>query len=176
MTKLNRLDPNLLQHNPRCGAAAWERYRSLVVAAYRFHPRAYIYKPNNMTPATIASRLRDAVRGAIAFQYNIESDITGEDLSRWWGEVVVKHTKDSVHIGPPNIVRESLSGEDNTTNNGAMQYSSLSFEEVSAFCLLLSTGRLTGPILITLPPDLSTMAERPNVEMVEKQDGSLMLL
>ena len=171
--KLNRIDPNVLQHNPRCTLNAWKKYEALAIAAFNQHPRPYVFHPTTMSPATVASRFRDAVRGAIAFGY--DSVILADELLRWYGETVIKHDKENVYIGPPTKVLSVLSANEGEVSQD-QQFTTATFEEVSAFALLLSSGKLHGPIIITSPPDLTLFSERPNVEMIVRSDGSLLLL
>ena len=98
MKKLQRVSPDALKGNPRATYAAWQKYEPIVKEAYSLHPKGYTFKPYNMSPATVASRLRDAVRGAIAFEFSSSIDV--QDLARWFDEVIVSHTTEEVYIGP----------------------------------------------------------------------------
>lgn len=178
MKKLEHIDPDLLKGNPRASFSAWKKYESLVLAAYRIHPQPYIYRPTNMAPSTVCTRLRDAVRGKLAFDYPIElvDAPTSLDLSRWYSEVIFKYDKEQVFIGPPETVHGVLTGTQvGNSRTKQMVYESLTFEEVSAFSLLLSGGRIEGPVLIKSPPDLTLLPDRPNTEKMTKPDGSLVL-
>lgn len=177
MPKLDRLDPNSLRHNPRCTLDAWEKYRPWVLSAYRMHPRPYIFSPSNISAITVCSRIRDAIRGALAFGYDIDSGISHEDLFRWWGEVIVRAVNAEIHIGPKARVVDAISATDNVfTPPFSFNFPTLSLEEVIAFTVLLSTQRITGPVVIQQPPDLSLLPPRNNVETLSRPDGSLILL
>jgi hypothetical protein len=128
-----------------------------------------------MSPVTVCSRLRDAIRGKLAFDY--PSEIPTEDLSRWYGQIVIKSDTEQVLIGPLEEIKSSVQGTAvGVTKSADMVFAELSFEEITAFTLLLSTGRVVGPVLIQKPPDISLLTARPNVELMNRPDGSLVLL
>lgn len=170
--KLERLDPVKLASNPRASVSSWLKYKDIVLGAIAQHPRPYVYKPSNMTPSSVASKIRDAIRGAITFGYE---GIPHIDLARWWTEIVVKYDNENVYIGPFEEVSEVLTGESLTKDSG-YTYPTLSFEEVAAFQILLSNGRLLGPIKIFQPPDITLLPQRPNVALMPRPDGSLHML
>lgn len=173
--KLDRITPQALAGNPRASLPSWLRYEPIVKAAMKHHPRPYIYRPSNRTAATVCSQLRDAVRGKLAFEY--PSEINATELLRWYSEVVIKHDKESVYIGLPESVQAAISGHGTAdATDTTFKFDELTFEEVSAFTCLLSTGRIFGPVIIMRPPDLTTLPDRPNVERITKPDGSLVLL
>lgn len=180
MPKIDRIDPNLLASNPRATLASWERYRPVAVAAFRQHPKTFVYKPVSLKPATVCSRLRDACRGAIAFGYDLSGPLDGpiavEDFLQWYSEIIVRYDKDHVFIGPLANVLSTITGDSNEQSPDGFSFPILSFEEVSAFTLLLSAGHLTGPVTILSPPDISLLTPRTNVEMISRPDGSLILL
>lgn len=170
--KLERLDPVRLASNPRASLLSWLKYKDIVLGAMAQHPRPYIYKPSNMTPSSVTSKIRDAIRGCIAFGYE---GVNHSDLAKWWIEVVVKHDNENVYIGPFEEVQSVLSGETVSKDNG-LTFPTLAFEEVAAFQILLSNGRLLGPIRILQPPDISLLPKRPNVVLMPRPDGSLHML
>lgn len=172
MKKLSRIDPRTLASCPRARLQDWVRYESIVVAAFRQHPKPYFHTPTSLAPTTVCSRIRDAVRGKIAFDYPSEIDTPA--LARWWEEVVVKVFDGSVVIGPQEIVSEKLQADESRPKE--FLYDSLTLEEVIAFTVLLSDRKITGPIRITNPPPISLVPERNNVEIIPKEDGSLVLL
>lgn len=174
MPKLDRIDPTALATNPRATLSAWKRYEPTVLAAMAQHPRPYVFRPSNMAPSTVASRLRDAIRGKLAFDH--ESVRSVDEVRRWYAEVVVKSDLAQVYIGPLEKVTEILAGDHVSTTPAPFSFDSLSFEEVSAFALLLSTGRLNGPVEIRCAPDLTLLPMRPNVEQITKPDGTLLLI
>ncbi len=119
--------------------------------------------------------MRDAIRGMIAFNYPCEIPMI--DLARWYDEIIIKHDKECVYIGPPAEVKLTIRGDQRSPDSSSnLIFQTLSFEEVSAFQLLLSNARILGPILIQNPPDLSLLPKRPNVEIMQREDGSLVLL
>jgi hypothetical protein len=172
MKKLSRIDPRLLSSNPRARLQDWQRYESIIVAAMRQHPKPYFCHPTSLAPTTVCSRIRDAVRGKLAFDYPSEVDTAS--VARWWDEVVVKVFDGAVVIGPQSIVEAKLQEDQSVPKE--YFYDSLTLEQVMAFTILLSEGKLTGPIRITNPPDISLLPERNNVEVMPKEDGSLVLL
>jgi hypothetical protein len=174
MRKLDNIDPQRLAGNPRATLQSWLKYRDVVLSAMNQHPKPFIYQPSSMTPSSVASKLRDAVRGKLAFNYP-DNEITDLALARWYSEIVVKHDKENVFIGPPEEVKKTLVGS-TPTSSSELSYPTLSFEEISAFTLLLSGGRIVGPIICTQPPDLTLLPLRPNVEMIKRKDGSLVLI
>lgn len=173
--KLDRINPATLAANPRAKLPSWLKYREIVTAAFRMHPKTYVYTPANRSPQTIVNHMRDAVRGCLAFEYPCE--IAHTDLLRWYDEVVFKATDDEVIIGPPVGIESHLSGIDNGGSTPqSYKYDTLTFEEICAFTVLLSTGRINGPVQILHPPDITLIPERPNVELLPQSDGSLVML
>lgn len=173
MSKLDNIDPTKLSSNPRATLSAWEKYRGLVEAAYSISPRVHAFKPNNLSPATVASRVRDAIRGAIAFDY--PCCMGREGLLRWYADVIVKHDLEYVYIGPETPVSEELRGDTPVSDSSILSFVSLTFEEVVAFTILLASGRIKGPVIINHPPDLSLLPPRDNVEIMVKPDGKVIL-
>lgn len=174
MAKLDNLDPNRLASNPRATERAWLRFSNLILAAYRQHPRPYLYAPQNTKPSSTVCKIRDAIRGALAFGY-ADNLIAREDLTRWWSEITVTSHLANVRIGPTQLPSAPpLEGEASSTNG--LSFASLTFEEICAFTLLLGNGRLSGPIRVKQPVDLSLLTDRLNVEVITKEDGSVILL
>lgn len=172
MHKLDSLDPNELAHNPRCTLAAWKKYENIVVCAYKQHPKAYLFRPSHVATSTVASRIRDAIRGALAFGY--DCDVPAIDLLRWWGEVIVKFDKEQVYIGPKKTLAESPLEHTSGKENG-FSYDSLTFAEATAFCILLNTGRLIGPVNIKNPPSGLDLLEYENVQAIDGKPGVILL-
>lgn len=161
-----------LAGNPRASLSAWLKYEPVVLAAYRQHPKPYSYRPANMAAVTVCSRLRDAVRGCLAFRYSCE--ISHDDLLHWFSEVIFKHDGTNVYIGPPERTLEKLDGEGSDVP--LYSFKELSLEEIVAFSVLISGNRISGPVFIAAPPDVSLLPSRPNVEVIQKEGGTLMLL
>lgn len=174
MKKLDRIDVVKLVGNPRATLQSWLKYRSVVLAAMQQHPRPYIYTPVNMAASSVCSKMRDAIRGKIAFQYP-DSAIDNIILAKWYSEVIFKHDKENVYIGIPEEVNEVLVGVTPTSASNLV-FPTLSFEEVSAFVLLLSGSRIKGPVEVRQPPNLELLQRRPNVEVLSKKDGTLVLI
>lgn len=174
--KIDRIDPTALLHNPRASNAAWIKYEPLILAAVAQHPKPYIFHPTNHTAATVESRLREAIRGKLAFDYN--STLSTPDLAHWYNQIVIKvDPSGGIYIGPPNKLPNPVEGSGSSEAKPRdMRFDTLSFEEVAAFTLLLSTGKLIGPVIITSPPDLSLLPPRPNVETLSREDGSIVLI
>lgn len=175
MTKLDRVTPEALRANPRATLSAWQKYEQIVQAAMSVHPKPYVYPCTSLKPATICSRLRDAVRGKIAFDY--PSVLQTNDVARWFSEVIFKYDLENVYIGPMDKVKEVLDGSGMMQGEKALSFPTLSFEQIAAFAILLSTQCIQGPVHIHQPPlDISLLPERPNLEMITRKDGSLVLI
>ena len=175
MRKLERIDQESLSSNPRANYNSWLKYEPIVRAAFNQHPKTYVYAPASMSPATVASRLRDAIRGFLAFGYTY--DLSAVDIARGYDEIIIKHDRSCVYIGQPQDVKSVIRGEQRSPDSSSnLIFTTLSFEEVSAFTLLLSNARILGPIIIKNPPDLTLLPQRPNVEMLQRPDGSIALL
>jgi hypothetical protein len=172
--KLDRIDPAQLAHNPRATLQSWLKYRDVVITAIRQHPKPYIYRPVSMSASSVASKMRDAIRGKLAFNYP-DDDVDDLILAKWYSEIIIKHDKENVYIGPPEEIKATLIGATPSSPN-ELTFATLSFEELSAFTLLLSGGRIVGPITCKQPPDLTLLPKRPNVEYLKRPDGSLVLL
>lgn len=173
-TKLNRIDANSLAANPRATLQAWKQYEPIVIAAMEKHPQPFVYPCSTLRPVTVCSRLRDAIRGKIAFDY--PSVLPTLDVARWFGEVIFKYDIENVYIGQAENVRDVLPGTGATANQNNLTFSTLSLEELLAFSLLLSTNKIVGPVIVKIPPDISLLPQRDNLEIVKQNDGSLMLL
>lgn len=174
--KLERIDAKDLIGNPRCRLPAWLRYQHIVEEAYRRHPRPYIYRPPNMSALTVTSQLRDAIRGAIAFGH--PSSIPVPDLIAWYSQIIIKHLDGEVYIGTPEerAVVPLLPTVAAPTVSDPYSFDTLSLEELIAFTILLSTNRVRGPVTVHQPPSFDMLPPRPNVEVITKPDGSLVLL
>lgn len=171
LSKLSRIDPASLAGNPRATFASWLRFSTVVKRAIADHPKPYTITPVSMSPATYASRFRDAVRGAIAFQH---SDIPVEDLARWFGEIVVRHDTKCVYLGPREQKPSAI--ETATLPKTEFSFVTLTDMEYNCFMTLLNNGRITGPIHIQNPNPLWVDPGHPNVTFIPRPDGSLILL
>lgn len=164
-----------LSVNPRATLVAWERFSHIVVSAFQASPAPFTYLPTGLSPYSVASKIRDAIRGKLAFDYPcvIDNDV----LTKWWEGVVVTNTKEKVTIGPR---KRDLPAVDGTVHgDAAFIFDTLPFPELDAFELLLSTGRIKGPILLTKPPigvEEGVNSIYPNVERIFRPDGKLILL
>lgn len=169
MKKLTRVSAESLKGNPRATYAAWQKYEPIVKEAYSLHPQGYTFKPHNMASATVSSRLRDAVRGAIAFEFCSTIDV--QDLARWFDEVIISHTVDSVYIGPK--VRSVTAV--NVSEVGAEPVR-LHFPETTfrAYATLINSGEVL--TLVFAPPigyDPNVLAEEyPNVSVMLNKQGN----
>lgn len=170
--KLDRLDPALLAHNPRATLRAWKEYEHIVLAAHKHHPQVFVYEPPGKTPATVASRLRDAIRGAIAFGYC--DSLAPEALLAWYGETTITHNSFSVRIGPrgSDEVVPLTPAQDREVG---LEFTSLTLSELNAFVLLLGNGRIQGPVIVH-KYDTTGMLEHANVEKMYRPNGTLVLL
>lgn len=172
MSKSARLSRDSLISNPRATFTAWKRFENIVQAAMQQYPRAYIFKPVTLSNTTVVSRLRDAIRGAIVFEY---TDYTNQ-LANWFDEIVIKEYSDGqVFIGRPDLPAVDPIASENVKAEGYV-FDSLSFEELSAFCILLNTNRIEGPIKVGRPPDISILPDYTNVHITTHNDGSITLI
>lgn len=172
MSKLDRIDPQLLQGNPRATRRSWEFYEPVVLAAFDRHPNPYVYRPLNRTPGTAAAAIRDAIRGKLAFHY--PSSVDPALLASWYDSIVVKAVGEYVYIGTPEEVKETLKGI--VASGKELYYPTLELHELLAFLTLLSSQRLTGPLVVRHPPNITTLPPYPNLEILTKPDGSLFVL
>lgn len=176
MPKLDRIDPISLASNRRATLNAWLKFEPIIVAAFRQHPKPYVYRPTAMSPFSVCSKARDALRGKLAFDYPCE--VSNDDLRRWYAEVVFKNDNENVYIGLPKMIQEELKGNAVAPQvPKSLTFPTLSFEEIAAFNILISNNRLAGwTIHVVNPPDISLLSERPNVQLIRRNDGSLVLL
>lgn len=173
MSKLSSIDSSTLASNPRATLSSWLRYEPIAKAAFLSHPIPYVYTPTSLSPSSVCSKLRDAVRGAIAFSYPGFCETPA--LARWWSEVVVSHDREKVFIGPPQRSLPAIDGS--VHNDWAFCFDRLSEAEFSAFELLLNSGRIKGPVMIHHPlASFSLLPLCDNVERIHRADGKLVLL
>lgn len=170
--KLNRIDPEDLSSNPRATLAAWQRYEDLIIQAFQAHPQGWTYTPRMLAPVTFVSRIRDAIRGKIAFDY--PSIVNKEEIANWFSQVIFKVVGNDVYIGPKTKLMETLKAP--TTTKDTLTFETLSIDEICAFALLLSGGQIQGPIVIQKPPSISSLPNYPNFHTLPRPDGSLVLL
>lgn len=170
MSKIDNISRAALAGNPRASLTAWLKYEQIVVAAYERHPSPFVYTPTSMTPASVASKLRDAVRGKIAFDY--PSSVATENISSWWSEVVVHFDDTRVFITKPGVKKTEIFGV--AIGDYAHCFDYIITDELAAIELLLSRGRLKGPIRIEQPPQVLP-ALLPNVERVMRATTLILL-
>ena len=122
---------------------------------------------------TVTSKLRDAVRGAIAFAYCTEPSV--EDLTNWWSKVIVRPEGEQVHIGPRTPLKETYTTESAAPKTGFV-FDTLTAEETQAFALLLNNGRISGPITIRKPKHEPVLSALFNVDIVRLKNGHLQII
>lgn len=170
--KLSRISGKNLANNPRASLETWLRFSHIIEEAYAKRPLEHTFKPTILAPSTVVSQIRDSLRGAIAFGY--PTTIPADELSAFFSAVTITTDGTTVRIGPrpkPGDIRE----ESTPAVPSGFAFTTLAPDELDAFELLLSTGRIQGPVKIKqVLHDLS--AARPNVERVFSADGSLILL
>lgn len=174
-TDPSRLRPSTLASNPRASLSAYLRFRDTIEAAISSHPAAHVCVPQDYAPATFVSRIRDAVRGLIAFDYPCAHP--PERISLWWSEVVVAfdpHDPNAVIIGPKTSVVEKINAP-KAVPQDMKAFVSLEPDEFSAFCLLISRGRIDGPVHVKNHTN-SSVAVPANVEIISRPDGSIVLI
>lgn len=168
-SKLSRLSAESLSSNPRCTERAWRRFEEVVQTAFSQRPHPYVFSPTGLSIESTVSKLRDAVRGKLVFDY--ASSVSAEALTPWWAETVVRRQGEHVYIGPP----DKKDFEPLAPKPEGLVFEMLSENELNAFCLLLNNGKLQGPIVVKsgwtcLPLPYS------NVECIRKPNGSITLL
>lgn len=177
--KLNRIDPNKLANNPRASLSAWSKFAPTVLAAYRLHPNPYLCTPQDLSIKTFVSRIREAIRGAIAFSYVLDSGISTDDLTRWYDEVIItEYNPTTVFIGPAKTLQESKPVQTTTPSSTSLDFRTLTWEEFEAFVLLISSGRMQVSVTIRKPDPtmLAFVSPSPNLTILSRPDGSLVLL
>lgn len=136
--------------NWRLKPEAFERYREHIKLALDRWPQETSFEvPNGMSPNTFEHRLRDAVQALIVFQYDPEL-YTRMVAVR--AEIVVSQSQDGKSVwfrakqsaGKPVSLTlgHTISRPQQTTVAVKPQPSA---DELSALCLLLSSGQLEGP-------------------------------
>lgn len=141
----------------------------MVEDAVALYPQVFSITPTSRSASTVVANIRDAIKGAIEFNY--PTSLLDGRLADWWSKVVVRQKGKEVLIGPPSEVSLRLDKTTPTTTTGVSveyQVSSpseaqdfVTTTELDAFILLLSTNRITGPVRIR--GDHSTRALPPNV-------------
>lgn len=171
--KLDRIDADQLSTNPRATLNSWLRFEQHVKTAMEKHPLATLITPSNLSPETFVSRCRDAIRGKLAFDY--PSTLPNDSIARWYSEVIFKVVLKQVYIGPPAQLSSVALAEPNDKVT-SLSFDTLSFDELAAFALLLSKGRIAGPVIILSPPPIETLPVYPNLQTISRPNGSLVLI
>lgn len=169
MSKLDNIDPTTLAHNPRASLPEWLRYQHIVEAAYYKHPNPHIFTPSNLRVSTCVSRIRDAIKGCITFEY--PCIVPYADLQRWFNETVFTPCGTEVRIGPRLQRSERV---ETVAKSDGYVFTTLEPEEFQAFAFLLSRGRLQGPVKVLKAPDWSSVY--PNLQTLRTPDGALVLI
>lgn len=172
MSKLDRIAPDTLAGNPRATLAQWKRYSHIVHKARELDPRPWEMRLVGLAPATAASRLRDAIRGAIAFHYTDDTD----GLMRWYDSVIITHTSTHLIIRSKDMPKTVPEVKAVLDEQYPFQFDTLALDEFHAFGVLLQTGRIVGPVHIRRPHADQLESHWPNVEIIPSRDGSLLML
>lgn len=169
--KLSSITVERLKSNPRASAAAWHRYCPFIVEAIKKFPQPSRFIFAGLSPTTAESRIRDAIRGKIAFGYTEGPAV--EDVVAWWEQIIVKRDGDFIYLGLKDKFEEPLKA----TEEG-FQFINLDAQAIEAFALLLSRGHLKGPVKISVPPTLVSLnlLSFPNLQVLNRPDGSLVLI
>lgn len=175
MTKRESEDLARLAQNPRASLISWERYAPVVRRAFESYPEPCVLDPLTIQPNTFESRIRDAIRGAIAFDYPRDFAY-GTKLAEWWKMVVVRQT-----IVPPRVIiarkeNKQLPPIEVKEKTQGLEFTELTLEEWRAFILLVNNGRLQGPITVRSKPNTTTIQLPPNVQLLPRPDGSIIIL
>ena len=165
--KVHSIDPRSLATNPRCTLSNWLRFAPVISEARAAFPKPYRYSNPALSPATIANNIRDVIRAAICFSFVEDVDA----LSSWFDSVVIRRCESDVFIGPPDALDSAQPLSTTST------LSTVTLEQLSALCLLLSSSILTGPYHVRTPPvSIDLLPQYPNCEIIHNADGSLTLL
>jgi hypothetical protein len=168
-----KLELRSVSNNPRCTLAAWQRYAPSVLAAYWASPEPYIFKLPGFSVQSVVSKLRDAVRGKLAFDY--PCPVSNEALASWWADTIVKPYGDEVYIGP-RPVKQTEPIEPESKNKNPYFFRTMSQRHAAMFAELLNAGLVQGPITIRrveADPDISSMF---NVDLIHLPDGTLQII
>lgn len=171
MSKLDRLDPDTLKDNPRATFSAWTRYTTIVRRARELFPHTYKFQPLGQVPATVASRLRDAIRGAIAFDYTEDTP----ELRKWYEKIIITHTQKELIIRARDALRISPEVTAVLDDKFPFSYDTLDQTEYDSFGNLLNSGRIVGPVHMKHAPQFLQRGWM-NVEVIQRPDGSTLLL
>lgn len=174
MSKLLRITPETLANNPRASLNEWLRFSHIVKDAMLQHPQSFFYKPETMSPNTLESRIRDAIRGCICFSYDPNSDA----IRTWFNEVIFSHTKTLLIIGPKKKQGSPpIEGTQSNKSKSSVSYSypSLTQHEYNAFITLLAANHINGPVIVDDPKNLE-LSDSPFVESLIRPDGKLIIL
>lgn len=180
MGKLDNLDPASLSSNPRATESAWRRYEKMILAAYNHRPKPFIIVASlyNLSPHTLCSRIREAIRGKLAFDY--PSEVSAAELKAWYHHNTVSYTIDTVIIGPKSKLVNPPLEPPPTQNHSDLQFDSLNVEEFMAFAFLVNSGKLQGPVLIRrLDTSIDWQARLSglsNIQILNRPDGSTVLI
>lgn len=170
--KEQNLAPENLTSNPRATLGAWNKYHKVVESAITSPENPVKITPQSVTTGTFVTRLRDAIRGCIAFSYPLLSDqYSHEDLKEWFIRMTFWFSNEHVFIGnrkkndQPVVARVEKAG---------FHFESLTTAEIYAFQVLLSSGRLKGPVEVDVAPTLEP-CEIVNVQILHRDKGFIIL-
>lgn len=117
--------------------------------------------------SSIVSKIRDAVRGAIAFNY--VDDV--ESLRDWFDKVEFRIFGAGLVIGP----KETRKVEPLKEKKTGYKFTALSLDELNAFALLLATEKIVGPVEVE--SCIATyQSPYPNCFAQYQPNGTLLLL
>lgn len=173
--------------DPRFTLAAWQRYELHVAAWMDVWPLDYSFSPNELALETVRTRLRDAVKAKLHFNY--PSSVVDHELlkQRWPGVVVTRHRtqKGYIRIGP-NEGRQKINLTSSTLSlahkNEALIVQSPQLSDLIAVAHLLNRGILVGEVLVqdysqvVLQGLTHELTRFPNVEIVEQTATSFIML
>ncbi len=164
-----------LSSNPRATLSCWLRLQDVIHQAYKSFPSPFLYTPQNLSCSSFIIMARDAIRGAIAFSY--PSFCTPSELQEWNSQVIFSKHLSQVYIGLKNKPDLSaITGTTSEISSSPYQFTTLTLQEIYSFCILLSSGRLQGPVEIVSPPPSIDFSPFVNLEKIYKPNGTLVLL
>lgn len=170
-SKLNRIDPTDLAYNPRANLSSWQRFQPLVEQAYETYPKPFIFTSTGWSPESIISKIRDAIRGKIAFDY--PSKYTADEVITWWEKVIVRRIENKIYIGERIKDVKKINPDAVKTK---YEFKTLEPIHLRCFALLLDAGLIEGPIIVHNYAHASTEQTKDLVNVEPIRQGTKLTL
>lgn len=130
---------------PHLNEAVFRRYENELLAFVSNYPAVHSFQPRDFAVTTAAAQLRNAINAHVFHAY--ESKVDPNALHEAWQASMITRTANTVFIGPPESVRETLA----TAGRGVADlgyYPDIenpSIAELDALATLFTTSALTRP-------------------------------